>query len=100
MVCELHTLFDETLSGTDEKGNRCLIKPAEVFSFYAEGQRVFAQRRESLRQAERPLPAHAGKAALLHRAQRAREVHRGQIVAAAKGVLPDRGHGLGQRDRL
>ena len=42
ILSELHTLFDETLSGTDEKGNRCLIKPAEVFSFYAEGQRVFA----------------------------------------------------------
>ena len=39
---QLHALFDASLTGTDEVGNRCVIKPAEVISFYAEGQRVMA----------------------------------------------------------
>lgn len=39
---QLHAFFDASLTGTDEVGNRCMIKPAEVISFYAEGQRVMA----------------------------------------------------------
>ena len=42
LLKELHTLFDETLAGTDEAGNRRVIVPAEIVSIYAEGQRVFA----------------------------------------------------------
>ena len=39
---QLHALFDDSLTGTDEVGNRCVIHPAEVTSFYSEGQRVVA----------------------------------------------------------
>ncbi|MCR5458664.1 MAG: LytTR family transcriptional regulator [Acetatifactor sp.] len=39
---QLHALFDVSLTGTDEIGNRCVIRPAEIISFYAEGQRVMA----------------------------------------------------------
>lgn len=40
---QLHALFDASLMGTDEVGNRCLIHPADLMSFYAEGQRVMAR---------------------------------------------------------
>ncbi|MBR6257515.1 MAG: LytTR family transcriptional regulator [Lachnospiraceae bacterium] len=39
---QLHSFFDTSLTGTDEIGNRCLLRPAEIYSFYAEGQKVFA----------------------------------------------------------
>ena len=39
---ELHNIFDESLTGTDEKGNKCMIRPVDIVSFYAEGQKVFA----------------------------------------------------------
>ena len=41
LLKELHTLFDDSLIGTDEKGNRCLLKPKELLTIYAEGQRVY-----------------------------------------------------------
>ena len=42
-VCgQLHSFFDTSLTGTDEAGNRCILRPAEIYSFYAEGQKVFA----------------------------------------------------------
>ncbi|MBO4608580.1 MAG: LytTR family transcriptional regulator DNA-binding domain-containing protein [Lachnospiraceae bacterium] len=37
----LHTLFDSYLSATDEAGNKCMIHPMDVYSFYSEGQKVF-----------------------------------------------------------
>ena len=40
---QLHALFDASLAGTDEIGNRCVLRPAELTSFYAEGQRVMAR---------------------------------------------------------
>ncbi|MBO4750513.1 MAG: LytTR family transcriptional regulator [Lachnospiraceae bacterium] len=43
VVGQLHALFDASLTGTDEVGNRCVIHPADVTSFYAEGQRVMAR---------------------------------------------------------
>ena len=39
---QLHTLFDSSLTGVDEAGNRCMIRPAGIISFYSEGQKVFA----------------------------------------------------------
>jgi len=39
---ELHLLYDKKLSGMDEKGNRRMLRPVEIFSFYSEGQRVIA----------------------------------------------------------
>ncbi len=42
VVLQLHSFFDSSITGVDEVGNRCMIRPAEVFSFYAEGQRVIA----------------------------------------------------------
>lgn len=42
VVHELHGIFDESITGTDERGNKCVIRPFDVVSFYAEGQRVFA----------------------------------------------------------
>ena len=42
VVRQLHSFFDTELSGVDEVGNRCMISPAQVISFYAEGQRVIA----------------------------------------------------------
>lgn len=41
LLKELHTLFDDSLIGTDEKGNRCRLRPKELLTIYAEGQRVF-----------------------------------------------------------
>lgn len=38
----LHTFFDSSISATDEVGNKCMISPMEVYSFYSEGQRVIA----------------------------------------------------------
>ena len=42
IVDTLHTMFDTAFSGTDEVGNRCTIRPSEIYSFYAEGQHVIA----------------------------------------------------------
>ena len=42
VVLQLHNFFDTTITGIDENGNRCMIRPAGIFSFYAEGQRVIA----------------------------------------------------------
>ena len=30
---ELHLLYDKKLSGMDEKGNRRMLRPVEIFSF-------------------------------------------------------------------
>ena len=38
----LHTFFDSSISATDEVGNKCMISPMEVYSFYSVGQRVIA----------------------------------------------------------
>jgi DNA-binding LytR/AlgR family response regulator len=40
---ELHTMYDEKIPGTDEKGNHRMLLPAEIISFYSEGQRVMAR---------------------------------------------------------
>ncbi len=42
IVDELHGMFDPTINGMDEVGNRCVIRPAEIVSFYAEKQKVIA----------------------------------------------------------
>ncbi|MBP5608850.1 MAG: LytTR family transcriptional regulator [Lachnospiraceae bacterium] len=42
VMSRLHSFFDTSLTGTDEAGNRCILSPAEIYSFYAEGQKVFA----------------------------------------------------------
>ena len=42
VVGQLRALFDAPITGTDEAGNRVLIDPAEIISFFAEGQRVMA----------------------------------------------------------
>lgn len=42
VIDKLHTFFDASISATDELGNRCMINPSEVISFYSEGQRVMA----------------------------------------------------------
>lgn len=39
---ELHALFDESLKAVDERGNQLLLPLVNVYSFFAEGQRVFA----------------------------------------------------------
>lgn len=38
----LHSFFDVSLTGTDEVGNRCILRPDEIYSFYSEGQKVIA----------------------------------------------------------
>ncbi len=38
----LHMFFESSISVTDEVGNKCMISPMEVYSFYSEGQRVIA----------------------------------------------------------
>lgn len=40
IVCDLHEMYDMSLSVADSKGNRLLIKPGEIISVYAEGQKV------------------------------------------------------------
>ena len=42
VVGELHSVFDEVIYGTDERGERLAINMGSVISFYAEGQRVIA----------------------------------------------------------
>jgi len=42
IVSELHAMYDPALNGTDELGNRCVIPPGDVVTFYAEKQKVFA----------------------------------------------------------
>ncbi len=42
LMDELHAMYDPAVSGTDEVGNRCMIPPGEIFTFYAEKQRVIA----------------------------------------------------------
>ena len=42
IVSELHAMYDPVLNGTDELGNKCIIPPGEVVSFYAEKQKVYA----------------------------------------------------------
>ena len=42
IVETLHSMYDTILTGTDPVGNRCRIRPAEIFSFYAEAQHVVA----------------------------------------------------------
>ena len=39
---KLHTFFDSSISATDEVGNKCMINPMDVITFYSEGQRVIA----------------------------------------------------------
>ncbi len=39
---QLHSFYDTPLTGTDEAGNRVILRPAEIFSFYSEGQKVIA----------------------------------------------------------
>ena len=41
VVQELHEIYDKTLSGTDEWGNRCMLGTTQIVSAYAEGQKVF-----------------------------------------------------------
>lgn len=38
----LHAVFDKAIKAVDERGNVCTVKPSEVISFFAEGQKVFA----------------------------------------------------------
>ena len=42
IIGELHELYERNVAGTDEKGNRCMLRPGEIVSFYAEGQKVIA----------------------------------------------------------
>ena len=42
LVAELHAMYDPTLTGTDEVGNRVVITPGEIVTFYAEKQKVYA----------------------------------------------------------
>ena len=42
IVRELHSIYDEALYGTDERGERVQIVIANVIAFFAEGQRVIA----------------------------------------------------------
>ena len=40
IVGELHEIYDYTIPGTDEIGNKRMIRRAEILSAYSEGQRV------------------------------------------------------------
>ena len=42
IVSELHAMYDPVLNGTDELGNRCVITPGDVVTFFAEKQKVYA----------------------------------------------------------
>ncbi len=39
---ELHMMYDKSFIGTDERGNRLVLRPGEIVAFYSEGQRVIA----------------------------------------------------------
>ena len=39
---QLHSIFDISLTATDEAGNHCILRPGDIITFYAEGQKVFA----------------------------------------------------------
>ena len=40
VVGELHEIYDYNIPGTDEKGNKRMIRRTEILSAYSEGQRV------------------------------------------------------------
>ena len=40
IVGELHEIFDSNISGADEKGNKRMLRRAEILSAYSEGQKV------------------------------------------------------------
>ncbi|MBR2524166.1 MAG: LytTR family transcriptional regulator [Clostridiales bacterium] len=40
IVGELHEIYDQNIPGTDEVGNKRMIRRAEILSAYSEGQRV------------------------------------------------------------
>lgn len=40
IVQELHEIYDIYIPAVDERGNRCKLKPGEIISVYAEGQKV------------------------------------------------------------
>lgn len=40
IVGELHEIYDYNIPGTDEAGNKRMIRRAEILSAYSEGQRV------------------------------------------------------------
>lgn len=42
LLCELSTLYEQTLNGTDELGNHCRLVPSDIISFYADGQKIMA----------------------------------------------------------
>ena len=42
IVGELHAMYDPTITGTDEVGNRTVISPGDIITFYAEKQKVYA----------------------------------------------------------
>ena len=42
VIDQLHSFFDISLTATDEVGNRCILRPSEILSFYSEGQKVIA----------------------------------------------------------
>ena len=39
---DLHALFDESIRAVDERGNQLLLPLVGIYSFFAEGQRVYA----------------------------------------------------------
>ncbi len=42
MVKELHDIYDPKIACTDERGNKCMLNPADIVCVYAEGQKVMA----------------------------------------------------------
>ncbi|MCR5616951.1 MAG: LytTR family transcriptional regulator [Clostridiales bacterium] len=41
IVGELHEIYDVNIPGTDNKGNRHMLRRSEILSAYSEGQKVF-----------------------------------------------------------
>ena len=48
VVGELHTMYDLSLSATDAAGNRRLLSPGEMFTFYAEKQKIYGRSADGL----------------------------------------------------
>lgn len=46
IYCELESIFGDTVDGTDERGERVILRTSDVSRFYAVGQKVLARTAE------------------------------------------------------
>lgn len=55
VVSELHEFFDRNIAGTDDKGNKRMLRRGEILSAHAEGQKVLVLTNDGLYTVQRKL---------------------------------------------